>query len=185
MEPHRATRDLCDVTTNGDITSTPTIAGMRHLPSARSSSSLLSPGTTCWRKEKADRAALLVDCADYFAAVKVALEQARRSVLIVGWSFDPRTQLMPSLSGQHEPTTIGDVLRALKAQRPEIEIRLLIWDMVWPLTASREFTPKRIRSELGAGIQYVLDGTLPFGACQHQKIVVIDDQLAFCGGSDF
>ncbi|GEP07840.1 phospholipase D/transphosphatidylase [Methylobacterium oxalidis] len=128
---------------------------------------------------------MLVDCADYFAAVKVALEQARRSVLIVGWSFDPRTQLTPSPDGQHEPNAIGDVLRTLKAKRPEIEIRLLIWDMVWPLSASREFTPERIRSELGPGIQYVLDSTLPFGACHHQKIVLVDDQLAFCGGSDF
>jgi phosphatidylserine/phosphatidylglycerophosphate/cardiolipin synthase-like enzyme len=151
----------------------------------RSTRRLLLPGKICWRRERADRVALLIDCADYFAAVKVALEQARRSILIVGWSFDPRTRLTPAASSLHEPSTIGGVLRAVKARRPELEIRLLIWDMVWPLSASREFTPERIRLELGSAIHYVLDSSLPFGACQHQKIVVIDDRLAFCGGSDF
>ncbi|MRI57596.1 hypothetical protein D8770_27305 [Methylobacterium sp. DB1607] len=98
---------------------------------------------------------MLIDCADYFAAVKVALEQARLSILIVGWSFDPRTRLTPAASSLHEPSTIGGMLRAVKARRPELEIRLLIWDMVlliwdmvWPLSASREFTPERIRLEL-------------------------------------
>ena len=33
-------------------------------------------------------------------------------------------------------------------------------------------------------MKFVLDGKLPFGACHHQKMIVIDDALAFCGGAD-
>ena len=33
---------------------------------------LLEPGVTCWRREASDRAALLIDMADYFDAAKAA-----------------------------------------------------------------------------------------------------------------
>jgi phosphatidylserine/phosphatidylglycerophosphate/cardiolipin synthase-like enzyme len=36
----------------------------------------------------------------------------------------------------------------------------------------------------GTNVKFVLDGKLPAGACHHQKMIVIDDALAFCGGGD-
>ena len=30
----------------------------------------------------------------------------------------------------------------------------------------------------------MLDATVPFGACHHQKVLVVDDRIAFCGGGD-
>ena len=30
----------------------------------------------------------------------------------------------------------------------------------------------------------MLDGKLPIGACHHQKVIIVDDALAFCGGGD-
>jgi phosphatidylserine/phosphatidylglycerophosphate/cardiolipin synthase-like enzyme len=32
--------------------------------------------------------------------------------------------------------------------------------------------------------KFVLDGKLPIGACHHQKMIIVDDALAFCGGGD-
>ena len=34
----------------------------------------LEPGTTCWRIERADRATVILDMADYFKAAKAAME---------------------------------------------------------------------------------------------------------------
>ena len=33
-------------------------------------------------------------------------------------------------------------------------------------------------------MKFVLDGKLPIGACHHQKMIVVDDAIAFCGGGD-
>jgi phosphatidylserine/phosphatidylglycerophosphate/cardiolipin synthase-like enzyme len=57
--------------------------------------SVLRPGETCWRTARADRVAFLVDNQAYFAAVAAALQKARRSILLLGWGFDPRTRLFP------------------------------------------------------------------------------------------
>lgn len=152
---------------------------------AAAPSGVLRPGETCWRREHAPRTALLHDGAAYFAAARQALVAARRSILLIGWSFDPRTCLRPESADPSGDEALGDLLRRLKLQRPELAIRLLIWDMPWPISANSDMKPPAIRERLGPGIDYRIDGTLPFGACQHQKILVVDDRIAFCGGSDF
>ena len=53
-----------------------------------------SDAQTVWRRERADRAALLLDGADYYGALRSSLEQATRSVLIVGWDIDSRFRLV-------------------------------------------------------------------------------------------
>ncbi|GJD72059.1 VTT domain-containing protein [Methylobacterium goesingense] len=145
----------------------------------------LQPGATCWRQERAGRVAVLHDGAAYFAAARAALLESRHSVILIGWSFDPRLRLVPEGSGAPGNETMADLLRGLKARRPELVIRLLIWEMPWPIASGAALKPEAIRALLGPGIAYHLDATLPRGACQHQKILVIDDRVAFCGGGDF
>ncbi|WP_311273809.1 phospholipase D-like domain-containing protein [Methylobacterium sp. WCS2018Hpa-22] len=145
--------------------------------------SWLVPGATCWRQERAARVAILHDGAAYFAASREAILKARSSVMLIGWSFDPRVRLTPQ--GEADRETMADLLRRLKATRPEVEIHLLIWDMPWPISAGTDLKPDDIRALLGPGIEYVVDSRLPFGACQHQKVLVVDDRIAFSGGSDF
>ncbi|GJE75720.1 phospholipase D-like domain-containing protein [Methylorubrum suomiense] len=145
----------------------------------------LRPGVTCWRRERAHRAAVLHDGAAYFAAARGALVKAQKTITLIGWSFDPRVRLLPSAGDPDSDQTLADLLRALKAARPDLTIRILIWDMPWPISAGNDHTPESVRASLGPGIDFRIDNTLPFGACQHQKILVIDDAVAFCGGSDF
>ncbi|WP_156389619.1 VTT domain-containing protein [Methylobacterium sp. Leaf465] len=145
----------------------------------------LRPGQTCWRIEQAHRVAVLHDGAAYFAAARSAMLAARHSVLLIGWSFDPRLRLAPDGSHAPEGETLADLLQSLRTCRPDLAIHLLIWDMPWPLSAGRDLTPAAVRALLGPGITYRVDATLPFGACQHQKILVVDDAMAFCGGGDF
>jgi len=73
--------------------------------------SVLRPGETCWRIARANRAAFLVDTEAYFTAVFDALQQARRSVLLLGWGFDPRTRLFPDgYDGPDDPDEVGRIL---------------------------------------------------------------------------
>ncbi|HEX5377679.1 MAG TPA: phospholipase D-like domain-containing protein [Phenylobacterium sp.] len=148
--------------------------------------SVLVPGETCWRIAHAERAAFLIDTEAYFAAVLAALNRARRSILLLGWGFDPRTRLSPDgLEAADEPDEVGRILISLARARPELEIRLLIWKSALPISASQEFFPHRARRWFAdTPVHFRLDDQVPLGACHHQKVLVVDDALAFCGGGD-
>ncbi|HKP78962.1 MAG TPA: phospholipase D-like domain-containing protein [Phenylobacterium sp.] len=148
--------------------------------------SLLIPGETCWRTDEAGRIAFLIDTEAYFTALFEAMQKARRSILILGWGFDPRTRLFPDgYDGPDDPDEVGHVLLRLAKDRPELDIRLLIWKSALPIAATQEFFPHKARKWFeGTAVQFRLDDQVPFGACHHQKVVVIDDRLAFCGGGD-
>lgn len=144
------------------------------------------PGDTCWRKARANRAALLIDNEAYFTAAFEAMSRARRSILLLGWGFDPRTRMFPDgYDGPDDPDEIGRVLVELAVARPELDVRLLIWKSALPISASQEFFPHKARRYFHkTPVRFVLDDAVPFGACHHQKVLVIDDRLAFCGGGD-
>jgi phosphatidylserine/phosphatidylglycerophosphate/cardiolipin synthase-like enzyme len=148
--------------------------------------SVLRPGDTCWRVEPAERAAILVDNEAYFAAVHAAITSARRSILLLGWGFDPRTRLFPDgYEGPDDPDEIGRILLDLARERPQLDIRLLIWRSALPIAASQEFFPHKARRWFeDTPVKFRLDDSVPFGACHHQKVLVVDDRLAFCGGGD-
>ena len=148
--------------------------------------SVLIPGDTCWRIARADRAAFLIDTEAYFTAVFEAVRKAKRSILLLGWGFDPRTRLFPD--GQEtpdDPDEVGRILIELSRARPDLDIRLLIWRSALPVAASQEFFPHRARRWFrNTSIRFELDDAVPFGACHHQKVLVVDDAVAFCGGGD-
>jgi phosphatidylserine/phosphatidylglycerophosphate/cardiolipin synthase-like enzyme len=145
---------------------------------------LACPGETCWRLAPARRVAVLLDSAAYFAAARAAMLRARHRILLLGWDFDPRTRLLPGRDGTGGET-IGELLLRL-AERPGLEVRVLAWAMALPMTVPRGFYPWRARSFFhGSGVRFRLDQALPFGACHHQKLLVVDDAVAFCGGGDF
>jgi len=148
--------------------------------------SVLRPGETCWRKTRSDRVAFLVDNQAYFAAVAAALMKARRSILLLGWGFDPRTRLFPDgYDGPDDPDEVGRVLVELACAKPELDVRLLIWKSAMPIAAQQQWFPHKAREWFrNTPVKFRLDDRVPFGACHHQKVLVIDDRLAFCGGGD-
>ena len=148
--------------------------------------SVLRPGDTCWRTARADRAAFLVDTEAYFAAVADALQKARRSILLLGWGFDPRSRLFPDgYDGPDDPDEVGRVLVELACAKPELDVRLLIWKSALPIAAQQQWFPHKAREWFkNTPVKFRLDDQVPFGACHHQKVLVIDDRLAFCGGGD-
>ncbi len=150
---------------------------------------LLRQGETCWRLEDAERAAFLIDSADYFAALKAGLLSARRSIWILAWTFDPLARLTPDRSQRsRDPETadrLGLLLRRLAALNPALDVRVLAWDMPLGIAASQFFAPQRGQVYFrDSQVHYRLDDSLPKSACHHQKVIVIDNRLAFVSGGD-
>ena len=142
---------------------------------------------TCWRSARAHRAAWLVDSQSYFTAAYEALLRAKKQVLLLGWGFDPRTRLAPDGGAEPgEPDEIGSVLLRIASRRPDMDIRILVWKSALPISATQEFFPHKARQWFdGTSVKFHLDDIVPIGACHHQKVLVIDDEIAFIGGGDF
>lgn len=138
-----------------------------------------------WRVETAPRAAVFVDVADYYAAARSAMGRARRSIHLLNWAFEAQTPFTPSPGGgASNDERFGDVLKTL-ADNPALDVRILCWQSALPVAATQNFFPIADRKFFqGSAVKFVLDGKLPLGACHHQKMIVIDDQVAFCGGAD-
>ena len=143
------------------------------------------PGRNCWRIERANRAALIVDAADYFALARKAMLRAERQILLIGWDFDTRISLDLSGPDDGAPDLLGPLLSWMAKHRAHVSINILKWDLGAPKLLGRGTTIFRLaRWALTDQIDFKLDGAHPAGASHHQKIVVIDDRLAFCGGID-
>jgi phosphatidylserine/phosphatidylglycerophosphate/cardiolipin synthase-like enzyme len=141
------------------------------------------PGRNCWRLATARRVAFLIDAQSYFRALGDALEKAERSVFILGWDIHSRVSLDPR--GELPGRGIGALLSELVEQRPELRVHVLDWDFSFLLIPTRELVPW-LRLDQGAArrMMFRLDSRHPIGGCHHQKLVVIDDALAFVGGID-
>jgi len=147
--------------------------------------SLLTPGAGVWRSEIAHRFSILMENEAYFDALSSALHKAERSIVILGWQFDPRTHLDPETRPGDRQHEIGHQLRMLVKRKPDLDIRLLIWKSPLLIAASQGFYPHRAQRWFRKRmVEFRMDSPGPIGACHHQKVIVIDDRVAFCGGGD-
>ena len=141
-------------------------------------------GRNCWRVERADRASLVVDAADYFHLARRAMLSAEKQILLIGWDFDTRICLDYD-AGDGAPAELGAFLSWLPKNRPGLQIHILKWDVGAIKLLGRGTTVLRLaRWAANSQIHFKLDGAHATGASHHHKIVVIDDKLAFCGGID-
>lgn len=146
---------------------------------------LLQPGRNCWRIESARRFSLLVDADAYFRAVRAAIREARHSVFILSWDIDSRTLLIPEGANDGYPEALGDFLHAIVTARSGLRIYVLNWDFAMLYALEREWLPVYKSGWRTHGqLAFWMDGRHPIGASHHQKIVVIDDTVAFVGGLD-
>lgn len=150
---------------------------------------ILRPGRTCWRLERADQFAEIIDAADYFHHCKAAMLRAKRRIILIGWDFDTRTRFERGGRTLPGPNELGAFLGSLLGKRPTLEIFVLksnlrlvpafegIWGSVTPVALLNRFSNERMH--------FAIDGAHPAGSVHHQKLVVVDDAVAFCGGIDF
>src|SRR5690606_7423526 len=155
-------------------------------PESDAGAPLLEPGRNVWRIEHAGRAAVIVDVADYFGAVRSSMLAARHSIRVLGWDLDSRTRLCADETPDDgRPACLGPFLDALVRERRGLRIDLLEWDFAMIYALEREFLPAAsLDWRTHRGLRFRLDGRHPTGGSHHQKVVVIDDAIAFVGGID-
>ena len=145
----------------------------------------LETGRNCWRHVRAGRAALIVDAADYFRIARQAMLKAREEIILVGWDVDTRVRLDDEKGPTGAPLALGPLLSWIAKRRPELMIYILAWDeglISIPGRGTTFFRMMRWWADRQITIKW--DSTHPLDASHHQKILVIDDALAFCGGID-
>lgn len=149
-----------------------------------SQSSLFVPGRNCWRVERAERAAFLIDGEAYFRAFRAAATEARHSIIILGWDFDSRISMLIDREPDGFPDMLGEFLHALLIRNRHLHIHVLTWDFHMIYWKEREWwLPSKLTAH--RRLHFHKDAAHPLGASHHQKAVIIDDALAFVGGLDF
>nr|WP_244817267.1 VTT domain-containing protein [Caballeronia sp. Lep1P3] len=147
--------------------------------------SFFEPGRNCASVRHADRFSLLIDGSDYFSVLREAITRAERTVFILGWDIDSRMKLTPEGADDGYPEALGDFLHTIAAEKRRLRIYILAWDFAMLYAFEREWLPVyKMGWRTHRRIAFQMDGKHPLGGSQHQKIVVIDDRLAFVGGLD-
>ncbi|WP_129977272.1 phospholipase D-like domain-containing protein [Rhodococcus sp. Q1] len=146
---------------------------------------VLEPGSTCWRIARAERLTCIVDAADYFRHAKSAMLGAKKRIMLIGWDFDTRIKFEPDGPTLEGPNKLGEFLEWLPGRRPDLDIYLLKWNIGAFSALARGMTPVFVLDWLtDPRLHFEIDGAHPVGAAHHQKILVVDDSIAFCGGID-
>jgi phosphatidylserine/phosphatidylglycerophosphate/cardiolipin synthase-like enzyme len=120
----------------------------------------------------------LVDGADALPAIAEAIASAKRSVHLAGWFFSPDFHLGPD----------GPTLREVLADAAErVDVRVLAWaGSPLPLfhPDRKEAREALERLTNGTRIRYRLDAHERPMHCHHEKLVILDDRIAFVSGID-
>jgi phosphatidylserine/phosphatidylglycerophosphate/cardiolipin synthase-like enzyme/uncharacterized membrane protein YdjX (TVP38/TMEM64 family) len=142
-------------------------------------------GRTCAQVARATRAALLIDTAAYFTALRASALRAEQSLIIIGWDVDSRVRIADDdqpLDGY--PARLLDFLLALLEQKPALHIYISAWDFSLIYALEREFLPTHKFANVHPRLHYRLQARHPGGASHHEKLVVVDERVAFVGGMD-
>jgi phosphatidylserine/phosphatidylglycerophosphate/cardiolipin synthase-like enzyme len=146
---------------------------------------LLEPGRNCWRVANATRAAVIIDAEDYFRAARHAMLMATEQILLVGWDFDARIRFKDERCSDDGPEKVGAFISWLTRRTPGLQVYILRWDTGAIKTLFHGRTLLRIvQWARDDQVHLRFDANHPFGGSHHQKVLVIDDSLAFCGGID-
>lgn len=148
-------------------------------------------GRSVWRYSMATRAHVVIDAADYFDLIQEVMAAARQRIFLIGWDFDTRIVLSPgrrwwSLGNRdRRPARLGSFILWLAHRTPKLEIRLLKWNVALLKSLFRgTMVIDLLRWARSRSIDFKFDSAHPVGCSHHQKIVVIDDKVAVCGGID-
>ncbi len=147
-----------------------------------------------WRFEMASRASLIVDAAGYFELIREAMLKARQSIFLIGWDFDTRIHLAGqrqrwklgrSEGGSEYPARLGAFIVWLAKRSPTLQVNILKWNFALVKSLFRgAMILDLLRWAFMERIDFKFDSAHPVGSSHHQKIVVIDDCFAVCGGID-
>ncbi len=163
--------------------------GTQHEDEAWVDDSSVEPGV--WRYVQASRASVIVDAEDYFALMREAMGKAQRRIMLIGWDFDTRIHLVEGrrwwqrLWRRDAPLRLGSYILWLRRHSPDLEVFILKWSIGFLKFFGRGAMLLDIaRWARHRRIHFKFDTAHPVGCSHHQKVAVIDDRVAICGGID-
>ena len=122
-----------------------------------------------------------VDGEEAFDAISKAVRSARSFVHLAGWHMESDFIL-----NEETGETLEDLLVEAGSR---VDVRILIWGgaPLPPPFRPRRAEAKDLADRLSGheGVQLAIDSKERLLHCHHEKIVVVDGQLAFVGGFDF
>jgi phosphatidylserine/phosphatidylglycerophosphate/cardiolipin synthase-like enzyme/membrane protein DedA with SNARE-associated domain len=146
---------------------------------------IFEPSKNCHQLVTAHRAAFIIDGEAYFRALYESFRQAQHTIFIIGWDLHSDLHLIREKTDSDCPPGLGQLLDRLIAEKEGLRVYLLSWDFAMIYALEREFFPRyKLKWRTHKRIHFCLDSHHPVGASQHQKIVVVDDAVAFAGGFD-
>ncbi|MCM2323687.1 MAG: phospholipase D-like domain-containing protein [Oligoflexia bacterium] len=83
----------------------------------------------------------------------------------------------------HQETLKAKILRLCES-RPGFHAYFLMWDHAYFYVLERESWQARTWEELHPRLHFIFDNRHPFGGSHHEKLCLIDGEVAFCGGID-
>ena len=123
---------------------------------------------------------VLVDGGEALPRIAEALAGARLHVHIAGWHVTPDFGLTRDSQASRLRDLLGDL-----AER--VEVRVLLWaGAPAPVFTPARAAVRRVREELirGTRVQCALDFHERPMHCHHEKLVIVDGEVAFVGGID-
>jgi phosphatidylserine/phosphatidylglycerophosphate/cardiolipin synthase-like enzyme len=146
---------------------------------------------TAWRYARASRAHVVIDAAAYFELMYEAMLRAQQRIFLISWDFDSRIRLAGGRRWwnlprkDRFPARLGSYFLWLARRRPGLQIRLLKWNFgALKFLFRGSMIIDLIRWFFTPAVDFKFDSAHPLGCSHHQKIVVIDDCFAVCGGID-
>ena len=124
---------------------------------------------------------MCIDGEESFEAIVEAIRGARSHIHLAGWHMEA-----DFVVSKDPEVTLEEVLA--EAGR-RVEVRVLVWGgaPVPPPLRPRRGEAKELGERLSRhkGVHFALDSKERLLNCHHEKIMVVDDDLAFVGGLDF
>ncbi|MGZ4357126.1 MAG: phospholipase D-like domain-containing protein [Gaiellaceae bacterium] len=127
---------------------------------------------------KGNRLEILIDGATALPLIADEIENAEAHVHLAGWFFSPEFRLRPGGPGLRE---------FLAGVAERVDVRVLSWaGSPLPLFRPDRKDVRAMRDELVRGSRVVcaLDDRERPMHCHHEKLVIVDDRVAFVGGID-
>ncbi len=150
-----------------------------------------SASQSVWCFAMATKAHVVIDCAAYFAIMQEVMLQAHQRIQLIGWDFDTRVRLGTGRRWWNKPSKVRPPARLgwfvvwLTRRRPTLQVRVLKWNFgALKFIFRGTMILDLFRWWRAPGIDFKFDSAHPVGCSHHQKIVVIDDCFAVCGGID-